>query len=130
MLNLAPQDAYRVLQSDPDAVLIDCRTEIEHMYVGHPVGAQHIAWQEAPDWEIDPGFAAKACRLVKGDLTKTVLVICRNGNRSADACVALEAAGFTAVVNILEGFEGPLDDDFHRGTLGGWRFRGLPWHQS
>ena len=30
----------------------------------------------------------------------------------------------------LEGFEGPLDDDYHRGTVGGWRHRGLPWQQS
>jgi hypothetical protein len=42
----------------------------------------------------------------------------------------LEAAGFASVINVLEGFEGPLDDDFHRGTQGGWRHHGLPWQQS
>lgn len=109
MLNLAPQEAYDLLQSTPNAVLIDCRTEIEHMYVGHPVGAEHVAWQEAPDWEIDPDFAAKVSRLVKGDLTRTVVLICRSGNRSADAGLALKDAGFANVVNVLEGFEGQLD---------------------
>ena len=130
MLHLDPVAAHLFMQQNPAAVLVDCRTEIEHMYVGHPVGAEHVAWQEAPDWEIDPGFADKVKRLVRQDLTRPVLLICRSGNRSVDAGLALEQAGFTAVINVLEGFEGPLDDDYHRGTLGGWRLRGLPWYQT
>lgn len=130
MHSLDPAAAYALLGLQPEAVLLDCRTEIEHMYVGHPVGAEHVAWQEGPDWEIDPAFADKVRRLVKGDLSRPVLIICRSGTRSLDAGLALEAAGFTQVINVLEGFEGPLDDDFHRGTLGGRRFRGLPWQQS
>ncbi|WP_412478492.1 rhodanese-like domain-containing protein [Azonexus sp. IMCC34839] len=130
MQHLDPRAAFAYLQENPQAVLVDCRTEIEHMYVGHPVGAEHVAWQEAPDWEIDPDFAAKVKRVVKGDVERPVLLICRSGHRSIHAGDALEAAGFTNVINVLEGFEGPLDDDFHRGTLGGWRFRGLPWQQS
>lgn len=130
MQHLDPGAAYAFLQQAPQAVLVDCRTEIEHMYVGHPVGAEHVAWQEAPDWEIDPGFADKVKRLVHHDLARPVLLICRSGHRSVDAGEALEAAGFSHVINVLEGFEGPLDEAFHRGTLGGWRFRGLPWQQS
>ena len=42
---------------------------------------------------------------------------------------ALEAAGYRAVYNVLEGFEGPLDERFRRGTLSGWRLAGLPWEQ-
>jgi hypothetical protein len=26
--------------------------------------------------------------------------------------------------------EPDYDDDYHRGTQGGWRFRGLPWYQT
>ncbi|AXS78611.1 rhodanese-like domain-containing protein [Dechloromonas sp. HYN0024] len=130
MLHLDPLAAHALLQEKPEAMLIDCRTEIEHMYVGHPVGAEHVAWQEAPDWEIDPEFADKVKWLVRNDLSRPVLLICRSGHRSILAGEALEAAGFTQVINVLEGFEGPLDDDYHRGTLGGWRCRGLPWYQS
>ena len=130
MQHLDPSAAHAFLLQRPEAVLLDCRTEIEHMYVGHPVGAEHVAWQEGPDWEIDPGFADKVRRVLKGDLARPVLLICRSGSRSVDAGEALEAAGFSNVINVLEGFEGPLDDDFHRGTQGGWRFRGLPWQQS
>jgi hypothetical protein len=43
---------------------------------------------------------------------------------------AAAQAGFTRAYNILEGFEGDLDDDRRRGTLGGWRRAGLPWVQS
>lgn len=130
MQHLDPNAAHLFLQQTPEAVLVDCRTEIEHMYVGHPIGAEHVAWQEGPDWEIDPDFAAKVKRLLKGDLARPVLLICRSGVRSLAAGEALEAAGFSQVINVVEGFEGPLDEDFHRGTLGGWRYRGLPWQQS
>ncbi len=130
MQHLDPRAAHAFLLAHSEAVLVDCRTEIEHMYVGHPVGAEHVAWQEAPDWEIDPEFASKVKRLLKGDPDRPVLLICRSGQRSVDAGLALEAAGFTQAINVLEGFEGSLDDDFHRGTLGGWRHHGLPWQQS
>jgi rhodanese-related sulfurtransferase len=130
MLHLDPLAAHALLQEKPEAVLVDCRTEIEHMYVGHPAGAEHVAWQEAPDWDIDPEFVDKVKRLVRNDLNRPVLLICRSGQRSIHAGDALETAGFTNVINILEGFEGPLDENYHRGTLGGWRFRGLPWFQT
>lgn len=130
MQHLDPQAAYDFLQQEPRAVLLDCRTEIEHMYVGHPAGAEHVAWQEGPDWAVDPEFADKVKRLVCGDLTRPVVLICRSGHRSVVAGEALEAAGFSRVINVLEGFEGPLDANYHRGTLGGWRLRGLPWYQT
>jgi rhodanese-related sulfurtransferase len=64
------------------------------------------------------------------DKSAPVLLLCRSGQRSVDAAKALEANGYTHLINILEGFEGPLDEHKHRGSLGGWRFHGLPWQQS
>ena len=130
MEHLDPLSAYAYLQHNSNALLVDCRTEIEHMYVGHPAGAEHIAWQEGPDWEIDPEFAAQVKRLLMGDLARPVLLICRSGQRSVAAGLALEAAGFSNVINVLEGFEGDRDENCQRSTLGGWRFHGLPWFQS
>ena len=130
MQHLDPLSAHAYLQHNADALLIDCRTEIEHMYVGHPAGAEHIAWQEGPDWEIDPEFVVKVKRLLMGDLARPVLLICRSGQRSVAAGLALETAGFSNVINVLEGFEGERDENCRRGTLGGWRFHGLPWYQS
>ena len=58
-----------------------------------------------------------------------VVLICRSGKRSQEAGEALLAAGFERVLHIEEGFEGERDEHHHRGTLGGWRFHGLPWEQ-
>jgi rhodanese-related sulfurtransferase len=46
-----------------------------------------------------------------------------------EAGARLLGAGFQEVYHVSEGFEGDLDEHHHRGTLGGWRFRGLPWEQ-
>ena len=73
MQHLDPSAAYAYLAEHPEAVLVDCRTEIEHMYVGHPVGAEHVAWQEAPDWEVNRHFVEQVVRLVKKDLARPVL---------------------------------------------------------
>jgi len=59
-----------------------------------------------------------------------VVLICRAGNRSISAGQALERAGFTEVFNVLDGFEGPLDEHHRRNRIAGWRKEGLPWEQS
>lgn len=59
-----------------------------------------------------------------------VLLLCRSGQRSLEAAMVLEQAGYQHLVNILDGFEGPLDGNKHRGNLAGWRFSGLPWVQN
>ena len=41
----------------------------------------------------------------------------------------MEAAGFTDVAHVVHGFEGELDEHFHRSSVNGWRFEGLPWEQ-
>lgn len=130
MQHLTPRQTYEFLRQNPEALLVDCRSETEFMYVGHPVGAEHLAWQDGPDWEIDPRFAERMKRLVGGSLDRPIALICRSGQRSLHAGACLETAGFTAVINVLEGFEGPLDEAHHRGTLGGWRHAGLPWQQT
>ena len=127
--NLNPQQAWELLQQNTKAVLVDVRSKIEHTFVGHPPGAVHIPWKETPDWQVNPKFVAEIERLVP-DKNAPVLLLCRSGQRSLDAASALEAAGFKRLVNIVDGFEGPLDQHKHRGNLGGWRFSGLPWEQS
>ena len=42
----------------------------------------------------------------------------------------MAAAGFTRCRNVADGFEGPLDPNRHRGQLGGWKAKGLPWAQG
>ncbi|SJM93024.1 Rhodanese-related sulfurtransferase [Crenothrix polyspora] len=127
--NLTPQQCWDVLQQNPAAVLVDVRTKMEHLFVGHPSGAVHIAWKEAPDWQLNSNFVAEVSHNIP-DLTAPILLLCRSGQRSLDAAKALEAVGYRRLINIVDGFEGPLDTNKHRGNLGGWRFCGLPWQQS
>ena len=127
MKHLAPKEAFDLLAARPDAVLIDCRSRAEHRFVGHPVGARHVAWNDVPDWDVNPHFVAEVAAFCSA--ARPVVLICRSGQRSIAAGQALEAAGFAEVCNVLGGFEGPLDSDHHRGNIAGWRHDGLPWEQ-
>ncbi len=127
--NLDPKQSWAVLQNNPGAVLIDVRTAIEHSFVGHPPKAIHVAWKEFPGMQLNNGFVEHVQQHAP-DKSAPILLLCRSGQRSVDAAKALEAAGYQHLINILEGFEGPLDEQKHRGNLGGWRFYGLPWQQS
>lgn len=129
MKHITPKEAHALLQSDPDALLIDVRSEIEFLFVGHPVGAIHVSWNDGPDWDINPSFVGEIKKLAGNGGHRPILLICRSGNRSAIAGDALEQAGFTAVYNISDGFEGELDHNHHRNTVNGWRHDDLPWEQ-
>ncbi len=127
--NLTPQQSWDLMQANPDAVLIDVRTKIEHGFVGHPLNAVHVPWKEAPDWQLNTDFVEQV-RQVVSEVTVPVLLLCRSGKRSLEAAEVLQEAGFKHLVNILDGFEGGLDEKKHRGNQGGWRFSQLPWEQS
>ena len=130
MKHLTPKETWALLQDQPDALFVDVRMEIESLYVGRPPGVLMIAWYEYPDLTPDPaGFMAAVDREANGDKSRTVILLCRSGKRTLDAGTSLEAAGFANVVNVLHGFEGDLDDNFHRSTVNGWRHDGLPWEQ-
>ncbi len=129
MKHLTPRETWALLQQQPDALFVDVRMEIESLYVGRPPGVENIPWYEYPDLTPDPTAFATAVAREAGDKARTVVLICRSGKRTVDAGHALEAAGFTDVVNVLHGFEGELNDHFHRSTTTGWRADGLPWEQ-
>jgi rhodanese-related sulfurtransferase len=136
VISLTPRQAFEKLQENPQALLVDVRSSMEFLFVGHPVGAVNIAWIDEPEWDINPAFAQEILEFVQGRCTpeeipedRPLLLICRSGVRSLDAGKVLLEAGFSQVYNVLEGFEGALDAEHHRGTLGGWRFHRLPWEQ-
>ncbi|OQY56573.1 MAG: rhodanese-like domain-containing protein [Candidatus Parabeggiatoa sp. nov. 2] len=139
VISITPKDAWQLLQDNPKAVLIDTRSEMEYLFIGHSKGAIHIPWIDEPDWKINPRFAADVRKVMLGGVVYDpedsqidavpVLLICRSGRRSLEAGKVLIQDGFTKVYNVIEGFEGSLDAEHHRSTLGGWRFHGLPWEQ-
>ncbi|MBS4098040.1 MAG: rhodanese-like domain-containing protein [Sulfuricella sp.] len=128
MKHLSPTEAYEFLQSNPEAVFIDVRSEIEFLFVGHPAHSILIPWYDGPDWEVNPEFVAHSKKAAS--MNRPVVLICRSGRRSIEAGLALEQAGMGDVYNVLHGFEGELDHNHHRNSVNGWRFEGLPWSQT
>ena len=129
MKHLDPRATWVYLLQHPNALFVDLRMEIEHLYVGHPPGIVHIPWYEYPEMHVDPARFAAQVEREAGGKTRPVVLLCRSGRRTLPAGEALEAADFGEVVNVVHGFEGELDAHFQRGRLNGWRFDGLPWEQ-
>lgn len=130
------QDAWKIVQDNPDALIIDVRSSMEYLFVGHPTGAIHIPWLDEPEWVVNPHFVQDVRKVLLGGVSSDndddsvpLLLICRSGKRSREAGKKLLEAGLQNVFNIDEGFEGELNEDHQRGKLGGWRFHGLPWEQ-
>ncbi len=127
MKSLEPKEALLFLKTNPSAVLIDVRSEIEFLFIGHPANSSHAPWIDGPDWEINPDFVVQVKKIANESCP--VLLICRSGARSLEAGKSLTEAGFKEVYNVLHGFEGDLDEFHHRSSLNGWRHDGLPWEQ-
>ena len=131
---VAPPVAWQLVQSR-EAVLVDVRSGEERKFVGHVPDSLHVPWATGTALTRNPRFVreleAKIAK-VTGDGSKdvVVLLLCRSGKRSALAAEAAAKAGFSHVFNVLEGFEGEIDAEQHRGTDDGWRFHGLPWVQD
>ncbi len=131
-----PQQAMKLMEDDPRTVLVDIRSSMEFLFVGHPVGAVHVPWIDEPDWTVNPNFVTDIRKLMLGGAIcimdegcAPVILICRSGKRSLEAGKALLNADFHRVFHVDEGFEGELDEHHHRSSVGGWRFHGLPWEQ-
>jgi rhodanese-related sulfurtransferase len=132
--NVAPSQTWEALKTDPNAQLVDVRTDVEWNFVGVPdlneAGKQAvlIPWQVYPTMQRNQSFEDK---LRQAGITPDhrVYFICRSGARSMAAAEAARAAGFPQVFNVADGFEGPLDGDGHRGNAAGWKASGLPWLQ-
>ena len=133
--NVSPQTAWKILNEQKNAILIDVRTRAEWSYVGLPnlddVGRKPalIEWQVFPSMQMNPDFVASLSGAI-ADKAAPLLFLCRSGVRSAAAAKAMTAAGYSTCFNISDGFEGPLDGDARRGSSGGWKAAGLPWRQT
>lgn len=123
---LTPPEACAAWQSVPGAVLIDIRSEAELKLIGRIPQAVNIEWKFFPDWDLNPSFVTAIQRKYAPE---TVLILlCRSGIRSDEAATKLTSAGFENVFNVLEGFEGVLNEAGWR-CVNGWKSYPLPWDQ-
>ena len=152
-------EAYDMLSTVPDTYLIDVRTRAEYQLVGHPINAYLFPYMfmstrlkknsETYTYGINVknrAFVAEIAKVFKK--TDNLLIISRDGWRSALAAKELIDAGFKKTYNVENGFEGPLFPFFkdsnkqkfyrqlakrnkingfnHRRHYG-WQWWGLPW---
>lgn len=132
--DITPREAWDLLVENPDAIIVDCRTSAEWRFVGvadtSSLGRDvvYVEWNRT-DGTHNDSFVDD---LVASGVTpgeRPVAFLCRSGNRSIGAATAATAAGIAPSYNVLEGFEGDLDEHGHRGATG-WKAIGLPWKQS
>jgi rhodanese-related sulfurtransferase len=132
---VSPQRAWQMLHEEPRAQLVDVRTEPEWIYVGIPELATVGKTVLQLSWHIFPGmidnkeFLAQLTRAAPAT-DEALLFLCRSGGRSLAAARAAKAAGFARTYSVSGGFEGPPDEQGHRGRKAGWKSAELPWRQT
>jgi phage shock protein E len=100
--NISIQDAAKLIKQDTNVVVLDVRTPKE-FEAGHIKGATNIN-------VFDKEFAQKIEAL---DKSKTYIVHCQSGGRSAKACDQIKPMKFKHVLHMNQGF-------------GAWEQAGLP----
>ena len=125
---LYPDEANEILQSTTATKLVDVRSRAELDWVGRIPAALEIEWATYPGMKSNPHFLAQLEQQAGKDTQ--LLFLCRSGVRSHHAAALATQAGYRDCYNVLEGFEGDVDDNRHRNSLSGWRAAGLPWEQS
>ena len=152
-------EAYDMLNTVPDTYLIDIRTRAEYQLVGHPINAYlfpYMFWTtqlNKEDGQHEYGVNKKNKAFLK-EISKVfkksdnLLILSRDGTRSALAAKELLDAGYEKVYEVEDGFEGaefPVFKDNHKNKFYrqlakrnkihsfnhrrhyGWQWWGLPW---
>lgn len=133
--DITPKEAWDMLSEDKEALLIDVRTESEWKFVGIPdltsinKELKLKEWRTSFDMSINPNFYEELDNEVL-DKNSRLLFLCRTGGRSAEAATLMTDHGFENCYNVKFGFEGDLDENFHRGNKNGWKANHLPWRQG
>jgi len=92
--HLSVEEVYQILQSQPDAMVIDVRTQEEFSGpLGHIAGAHLKPVQEMQTW-------ASQIDSLKDE---QIILICRTVNRSGKAAEYLRSRGFTNLVAVQGG---------------------------
>ncbi len=136
--NINSKDAFDLLKKDKHAVLIDVRTNKEHLAVGLPdltkIGKEThiIEWRNS----IFPGSRKRFLSDFNENFSHRdegkYLFICRSGIRSNFAALTVEESFKSGnyngkCFNIMDGFEGHEQPLGYSQNPTGWKSLGLPW---
>lgn len=121
--NITVADAWDLLSSDTDSVLVDVRTEQEWNEVGIPdlssvkKDVVKLPLLTAPNFELNASFTSELSKLLP-EKGKKVLFMCKAGGRSAQAAEIATQMGYSEAYNIEGGFSDA------------WLPAELPWRQN
>ncbi len=133
--DVSPNDVWETLKTQPQALLIDVRTQPEWAFVGEPdltsLGKKlvRLSWRLYPSMATNEQFLQQLAAEAPAKDTP-LYFICRSGGRSIDAAIAATAAGWKSCYNVLDGFEGDATVEGQRGQTNGWQASALPWRQN
>lgn len=133
--DLTPEEAWQFLQKHNDAELVDVRTVPEWYFVGGPnlktlnKEVKRVSWRSFPSMQINQNFCEQLAKDVPNK-EAPLLFICRTGARSLDAAIAMTEFGYGECYNVIDGFEGDMDNAQRRGAVNGWKASNLPWEQN
>ncbi|MDI2113169.1 rhodanese-like domain-containing protein [Commensalibacter nepenthis] len=125
-----PTETWDQLKNNENTVLIDVRTPQEWEQIGYPdlsslnknilkISVQNIYGERNNNFISD---------LTESGLKpeQTLYFVCRSGKRSMLAAMLAQQAGFSHVINVQDGFEGPTDPTGQTGKIAGWLAEKLP----
>ena len=94
--DITVQQAYTMLQEDPNIIVVDVREESEYCgKLGHVASSDNYPYTS--------GVFQK--RYTDFDADKPILLICRSGNRSNKAAKLLDSKGFLKVYDVRGGMK-------------------------
>ena len=91
--NISINDAAKLMKKDTNLVILDIRTPDEFKE-GHIKGAKNIDFN-------DKDFSQRISKL---DKSKTYIIHCAAGGRSARACTQIKSMDFKHMLHMNEGF--------------------------
>ena len=97
-----------------EITLVDVRTPDEWKQTGVPASAHAITMHQD-----GPKLLAELDRVLGGDRSKPLAIICRTGNRTGSLAGPLQKAGYARVIDVSEGVSGSRAGQ-------GWFKAGLP----
>jgi rhodanese-related sulfurtransferase len=123
--SLDPKSAHAEMQKAAGHTFLDVRT-VEEFDAGHPAGAVNVPWalrDPAGGMAPNPDFVPAVKKSVAS--SARIYASCLGGVRSLNALRALEAAGYTDLVNVDTGWGGRKDPS-GRIVAPGWKDCALP----
>ena len=135
--DVSPSECWSTLSNgDKNVYLIDVRTDVEWHYVGVPdldtlgIKVIFIEWYRWPDKSANEEFSSQLLDAIPNKKGSKLFFLCRGGVRSKFAAIKAYSLGYEFCYNVSDGFEGQIDESYHRGLISGWKALGLPWKQS